>query len=383
MKKLVSTLLCAVGLAMSAPAQTINLTVTLSTGDNVTIPVTVGTPTVTKSTGGTGTTTPPPTGGTGTGTTTPPPANVPLSKVPLGSNVSPGGFLAATIPDFTQNISALPVDAAKTAAWQKEYCSPTCDHFHLDNTMPFSVVSAPATVAVAFTDSADSDNVKYPVSASTPTEGGAPIGQPCPAAMAALGVCTKGKVVTNSGDHHAIVINRDTGVLYEVYQLGVAASKFTGYAGEAWNLLAKDIRAPGRNSADAAGLPIYPLLVNYDEETAGSGGHAFRFTCNNTNSQFIYPATHSSGGSDTCYPGMRIRLRSSFTAPAGSSIRVVNMVNDLKTYGAFVADNGSNFYFTGVFDTRWTDDEMTALGFLNEGVFDVVNTGHAPQSPPQ
>lgn len=395
MKKLIAIplALCCV----SAMAQTTNLTATVppsSTSQTITVPITVtlGTAVITGTTpivttpppaGGSGTTTPPPAGG-GTGTTTPP-ANG-TTGMAVGLNSPPNGFLPKTNSEFNRDISALAVDTTKTTAWQKAYCSPkspaNCDHMHLDNTMPYSVVSNPTLVPVVFSDAADSDNVGYPVSATTPTEGGAPIGQPCPAAGAAAGVCTKGKVITSDGDHHAIVISG--GTAYEVYQLGVsAAGAVTGYAGEAWNLLAKDVRDPGRNSADAAGLPIYPLLVSYDEETKGSSGHAFRFTCNQTNTQFIYPATHSSGGGDSCYPGMRVRLRSSFVVPATYSTQVKNFMNDLKKFGMYVADNGANFYVTAVSDPRWTDTDMTAISTLNESLFDVVNTGFAPQNLPK
>lgn len=285
----------------------------------------------------------------------------PCAILSLGKNANTNGFLSQSIPEFNQEISQWSVDAAKTAAYQKEYCNGGCDHMHLDNSVPYSIIdgSTPG-VSVRFEDTDDSDAVKYPLSTTTPIEGGliGPVNQ-------------QGKLISSDGDHHALVIDRKSCKDYEVYQAGLKNGMWTGYAGVSWDMT-KTVRRHGKNSADLAGLPIWPLLIKYNEAASGQIHHAFRITCNNTNGHPIPPATHASGsGSDACYPGMRLRLKVSVDiSNYPPTIRTV--MQAMKSYGLFVADNGSNMYVTADDDSRWNPDEFRRLGDLNETMFEVV-----------
>ncbi|MEK6397553.1 MAG: hypothetical protein V4734_05660 [Terriglobus sp.] len=253
------------------------------------------------------------------------------------------------------------MDTAKTMAYQKEYCDGGCDHMHLDNSVPYSIIDGFSPgVTLRFEDTDDSDAVRYPLSISTPVEGGL-IGSVNP----------QGKQVSSDGDHHALVIDRKTCKDFEIYQAGLKHGTWTGYAGVAWDMT-KTVRRPGKNSADLAGLPIWPLLIKYNEAASGQIRHAFRITCNATNRTPIPPATHASGsGSDSCYPGMRLRLKASVDiSKYAPTIRTV--MQAMKDYGLFVADNGSNMYVTADDDSRWNPDEFQKLGDLNESLFEVV-----------
>lgn len=350
-----------------ACAQTASVTVMLANGQTVTIPVTVslGVPVLAG--------TPTAGGGTGTGSsgsTTPPPTTNTCSLLSLGKDAATNGYLSKSIPEFNMDISSLPVDAAKTNHYLSQYCDGGCDHMHFDNTVPYSVVNNPSMVAVKFSDSADSDNVKYPLSSSTPTEGGI---------IGTTGA--NGKIISSSGDHHALVIDTTTCTDYEIYQATYKNGAWTGYAGVAWDMT-KTVRRPvGETSADLAGFPIYPLLIKYDEANSGVINHAFRVTCGETNSQFLAPATHSSGGGGSCYPGMVLRLKSNFDVTKYPP-RIHAIMNALKHYGMYVADSGGNLYVTADDDPRWNVDETNMIGDLNESLFEVVNTGAQLQKPP-
>ena len=130
-------------------------------------------------------------------------------------------------------------------------------------------------------------------------------------------------------------------------------------SGAIWNLDSDALRPAGWTSADAAGLPILPGLVNYDEVASGAMDHAIRFTAQCTQQSYLWPARHEAGQDDTnCPPmGARFRLNADFTLPASScSAMCQTVLTTMKTYGLILADNGSNWFFQGVADTRWTDD---------------------------
>ncbi len=138
-------------------------------------------------------------------------------------------------------------------------------------------------------------------------------------------------------------------------------------------------RPDGWTSADAAGLPILPGLVRYDEVEAGFIDHAIRITFERTRRAYLSPASHFA--SDECGAtlppmGMRLRLRGSYELE-GMSAESRTIAEALKTYGAIVADNGSNFYITGASDSRWDDDALSDLKDIPGGAFEVVDTGAA------
>jgi len=133
----------------------------------------------------------------------------------------------------------------------------------------------------------------------------------------------------------------------------------------------------GWTSADAAGLPIFPGLARYEEAALGPGGirHALRFTVASTRKAYVAPATHwaSSNTSANLPPmGMRVRLKASYVIPANFSTEAKAILTALKTYGMFVADNGSNWYMSGAPDARWPDTLVAQLGQVKGSDFEVV-----------
>ncbi len=137
------------------------------------------------------------------------------------------------------------------------------------------------------------------------------------------------------------------------------------------------MRPAGWTSADAAGLPILPGLVRRDEVEAGSIDHALRFTVSQSQSGYIHPATHEAGSSTSASlppMGARFRLKASYNISGfhGES-RVI--LQALKTYGMFVADNGSNWYLSGANDTGWNDDDLNQLKSVPGSAFEAVDSG--------
>lgn len=215
--------------------------------------------------------------------------------------------------------------------------------------IPYVVV--PGTqprVAVQFTDYGDeSDPGPYPIPPYAPIEGGP----------------------SSSGDRHVIVIDRDAGRLYEMgNSYPQADGSWRASGGAVFHLDSNAVRPtaqPGWTSADAAGLPIFPGLVRYDEAALGPGGirHALRFTVSRTRRAYVPPATHwasSNTSADLPPMGMRVRLKASYVIPAGFSAETRAILTALKTYGMMVADNGSNWYLSGAPDERWDNDRLVS-----------------------
>jgi hypothetical protein len=192
-------------------------------------------------------------------------------------------------------------------------------------------------------------------------------------------------VPIEKGDRHAIVIDAGTCTLYETYSttyLGPPPSKgFHAYSGAVFALNTRNPqRTDGWTSADAAGLAILPGLVKKSEADSGTIGHAFRFTMGSTQSAFIHPAQHCTGGfPHNQYPyyppmGLRVRLNagydiSSFTGDA----RAIAVA--LQKYGLMLADNGSDWYITGETNTNWDDNNLNQLKNIPAIAFEVVQTG--------
>jgi hypothetical protein len=183
------------------------------------------------------------------------------------------------------------------------------------------------------------------------------------------------------GDRHVLVIDKGNNRLYELYN----ASK---RADDSWDcdssaifhldsLKVRPTQKPGWTSADAAGLPIFPGLVRYDEAvTAGIIRHAIRMTVAQTREAYVPPANHYA--SDDTSPnlppmGARIRLKASYKIPASFSPETKAILTALKTYGLFVADNGSNWYLSGAPDPRWNNDHLVGeLSQVKGSNFEVV-----------
>jgi hypothetical protein len=223
--------------------------------------------------------------------------------------------------------------------------------------IPWQITSAhPKFVRVQFRYGSESDPGPYPFSANTPIEGGQ----------------------TAGGDRHAIMVDPATCVLYELYDAHYHSNnRSTAGSGAIWRLNSNHLRPASWTSADAAGLPILPGLVNYDEVSAGHIDHAIRFTTQTTDTKFIWPARHEAGAVNRAsYPpmGARFRLKSSFHLPASKCARPCQVViRAMKTYGMILADNGSDWYFGGTTDSRWTYKMVDQLKQIPASAFQAVD----------
>ena len=168
--------------------------------------------------------------------------------------------------------------------------------------------------------------------------------------------------------------------LYEVYNAqNWVGPGWTAQNGAIWHLGSNALRTLGWTSADAAGLPILPGLLRYDEVKAGKITHAIRFTVNNSQHAYIKPATHAAGQMNTALPpmGLRVRLKMSVNA-ANASPEAQTMITALKHYGMMLADNGSDWYVGGETNDAWSSvigGIITALGQIHGSDFEVVDTG--------
>ena len=224
------------------------------------------------------------------------------------------------------------------------------------NGIPYVVVRAgQARVPVTFDYADESDPGPYPIPPDAPVEGGA----------------------NSSGDRHVLVVDLDAWKLYELYDarpLNGGASWHAG-SGAVFDLNSNALRPAGWTSADAAGLPIFPGLVRYDEAVEQQAiNHALRFTCPRTRKAYVSPARHyaSSDTSSALPPmGMRVRLKATFDTTAYSpTIRVI--LRAMMKYGMLVADNGSGWFVSGAPDPRWSDDELSTLSRVPSSAFEVI-----------
>jgi hypothetical protein len=210
----------------------------------------------------------------------------------------------------------------------------------------------------------ESDITLYPVPITAPIEG-----QPAD--------CTV------TGDDHLIVIDKNKCFIFETWETQRCNGAWSASNGAIWDLTTSEHRPYGWTSADAAGLPIFPGLVRYDEVAAGAIHHAIRMTLQHTKSDanggyFVAPATHAAGNNSGTenIMGMRLRLQSGFNIAGYSAANQV-ILTAMKNYGMIVADNGSNMYFQGSPDARWNDDDLNALKAIDASNFDVVQMGTA------
>ena len=232
-------------------------------------------------------------------------------------------------------------------------------------TVPGTQTKYPAT----FTYADESDPGPYAVPLTAPIEGGA----------------------QSTGDRHALAIDTDHCTLYELYAAYPQAAGWSAGAGAIFNLLSNALRPSGWTSTDAAGLPVFPGLLRYDEIAAGEIRHAIRFTVPQTQRAFVWPARHyASSLTGTQYPpmGARFRLRAGFDISGYSAANQV-ILRALKKYGMILADNGSAWYLSGAPDSRWNNDDLHNLGQIHGSDFEAVdvsslmidpNSGQAAQS---
>jgi hypothetical protein len=221
--------------------------------------------------------------------------------------------------------------------------------------IPFNVVAADQPMAtVSFLYADESDPGPYPIPAAPLIEGG-PAGD---------------------GDRHILIVDRDACILYELYDAwpGTATSWSAG-SGAIFDLDANTLRPDGWTSADAAGLPILPGLVRYEEVAAGAINHALRFTASRTRNTHLWPARHhASSLAGTQYPpmGQRFRLKAGVDL-FGFSPEVKVIARAMQKYGLILADNGSDWYISGVPDERWDNDILRELDRLSGNDFEAVD----------
>ncbi|HKP74513.1 MAG TPA: hypothetical protein VJT67_03175 [Longimicrobiaceae bacterium] len=286
---------------------------------------------------------------------------------PLGPGASLGGRRPFPADNaWNRDVSGDPVDPASSTLLAS--CGGLDRGLHPDfgtvwdgapNGIPYVVVSGDqAKVPVSFGYADESDPGPYPVPSNAPIEGGP----------------------NGSGDRHVLVVDRDNWKLYELYDAHPvnAGASWTAGSGAIFDLNSNTLRPAGWTSADAAGLPIFPGLVRYDEVVEQKEiRHALRFTCPTTRRAYVSPARHfASSRTDPSLPpmGMRVRLRAGFdVSPYPPNVQVI--LRAMKTYGMLLADNGSAWYVSGAPDSRWSDDELATLRNVRGGDFEVVKMG--------
>jgi len=183
----------------------------------------------------------------------------------------------------------------------------------------------------------------------------------------------------SDGDRHVLVVDRSRCVLYELYRAFFerdGGAHWNADSGARWDLRSTALRPDSWTSADAAGLPIFPGLVRYDEAAAGRVDHAIRVTFESTRDAWIHPASHCAG--DTANPdappmGMRLRLKPGYGLGRFSGAARA-IAEALKRYGMIVADNGSNWFFSGSSDRRWDDENLNQLKRIPGSAFQVVKS---------
>ncbi len=253
---------------------------------------------------------------------------------------------------WNMDVSNLPVNP-KTKAWKRSSgAASTLLHPDFGGApygLPFDVVDGShPTVSVDFQYADESDPGPYPFGADTHVEGGS--------------------------DEHALMVDSDTCTLFELYDAHWHGGTPDAGSGAIFDLGSNAVRPAGWTSADAAGLPILPGLVRYDEVEAGAIEHAIRFTVDCTTRRYVWPARHQAGVRDrSCPPmGARFRLRAGFSLGGFSpDARVV--LTAMQHYGMIVADNGSDWYFQGTTDDRWTDDLLDQLKSVPASAFVAVD----------
>ncbi|MEP7134468.1 MAG: hypothetical protein ABI904_06005 [Chloroflexota bacterium] len=175
-------------------------------------------------------------------------------------------------------------------------------------------------------------------------------------------------------DHHILIVDTESCMLYEIYDASFDNGKWSGGSGAIWDLNSNALRPDGWTSADAAGLPILPGLVRYDEIAVGEIKHAIRFTAENT-AGYIWPARHQTDDPQDGVPpmGARFRLKAEYDISAFPSEMQI-LLQAMKIYGIILADNGSNWYINGVPDKRWDNDMLHLLDVLTGSDFEAVDT---------
>ncbi|MFN8305312.1 MAG: hypothetical protein U0T79_00940 [Ferruginibacter sp.] len=290
-----------------------------------------------------------------------------------GGNGNPGGTNCSPVKSAAENIAIFPADNP----WNKDISASPIDPYNTQIIaalgtnavkadfgsglwqgapigIPYIVVCGnQPRITIHFTDYGDeSDPGPYPIPLNAPIEG------------------------NGVGDSHVIAVDVQNKKLYELFYAHVNGNQWDASSGAIFDLASNQMRPEGWTSADAAGLPIFPGLVRYEEILKGEIDHPIRFTLtsNNVKPAYIYPARHkvnSSGGIYSLPFGARIRLKASVDISGYSATNQV-ILRAMKKYGLILADIGSNMYISGAPDERWNNDDLRRLGQIRASDFEVV-----------
>lgn len=222
--------------------------------------------------------------------------------------------------------------------------------------IPYAVVGPhQPKVPIAFTAyGSESNPGPYPIPPNAPIEGAG-----------------------EAGDRHVLVLQEGVCKLYELYGAHRSGRGWDAESGAVFNLRSNALRPEGWTSADAAGLPIFPLLARYREVHAGRIDHALRVTVPRTQAGYVHPATHyASSSTDPELPpmGLRLRLNARFDLARYHGQALV-ILRALQRYGLIVADNGSSWYITGAPDPRWSETDLDQLKQVPGSAFEAVRSG--------
>jgi hypothetical protein len=280
------------------------------------------------------------------------------------ASLSPHASSLPTEAAWNQDISKAPRDP-RSSAYIAYIDAHGGDHLHPDfgsprpYGFPYSVVGpGQRKLPIHYTAYGDeSDPGPFPVPPRAPVEGGN----------------------HSDGDRHVLVVDRSACKLYELYRafyINRPRPHWNADSGAEWDLRSAARRPDGWTSADAAGLPIFPGLVRYDEVAGGHLDHAIRVTFESTGNAWVHPASHCAG--DTSNPsappmGLRLRLKAGYGL-GGFSGGAKTIALAMKRYGLIVADNGSNWYFSGSSDRRWDDENLDQLKRIPGSAFEVVRS---------
>ena len=296
---------------------------------------------------------------------------------------------------FHRRVDSLPVDTSPAAPIPSVYASSHIRVFFGADASPWPdgipLIRVPYNQpgqSMTFVYGSESDPGPYPIPTNAPIEGSA----------------------NSSGDHHILVLQTAGGgnpcKLYEIYGAGTG-SGYTLYSGAIWDLSSDQLRPSGWTSSDAAGLPVMPLTVNYDEVASGVVRHSIRFTLNHTLANFVWPARHqagigyctnSAGGTviDTLISQSSPPVSCTMSGPMGEIYRLkadvdTSICNNspqasviltaMKQYGIILADNGSSGGLIGTPDSRWNDSDLACLGNFKLSQFEPVNVSSLQVNP--
>jgi hypothetical protein len=309
----------------------------------------------------------------------PPPVTGSCKVMSLGANASLNSFVPFPASNiWNTNISAAPLDPNNTLITTAAGFAGLHLHHNFSSVtggnvgIPYIVVDSSTTAMVPinvidYADQSDVTAAPYPLDAPIEDNPADCSGWPD----------------KYEGDAHVLVLDRATCTLYETYNTHRCNGAWNASSETIWDMDNYEQRPWSWTSADAAGLPIFPGLIRYDEIQAGAINHAIRFTMQQTkndsnNGYFVYPASHAAGtvwGVNNVM-GMHIRLKSSFDISGFSKTNQI-ILTAMKKYGMILADNGGYFFFQGVADPRWNDNDLVNLDTIQSSNFEVVQMSPA------